>query len=174
MSPLKLPFWLAGTELTKLKDAAQAWWAKVTEWLRWPLLQMDAETCHLTVLDLLAWQRDITRFKDEPERLYRLRVKFAFINAVDAGSTAGLKRILRRLGVGYVEIDERLAGRDWDVVLLRLSDSQLSENPELLRVLIQQYGRTCRRYDFVSITPVSLRIAAAQFNDDQQTLVATL
>lgn len=174
MSPLKLPFWLAGTELTKLKDAAQAWWAKVTEWLRWPLLQMDAETCHLTVLDLLAWQRDITRFKDEPERLYRLRVKFAFINAVDAGSTAGLKRILRRLGVGYVEIDERLAGRDWDVVLLRLSDSQLSENPELLRVLIQQYGRTCRRYDFISITPVTLRIAAAQFNDDQQTLVATL
>ncbi|MBS9761347.1 phage tail protein [Pseudomonas mosselii] len=174
MSPLKLPFWLAGTELTKLKDAAQTWWARVTEWLRWPLLQMDAETCHLTVLDLLAWQRDITRFKDEPERLYRLRVKFAFINAVDAGSTAGLKRILRRLGVGYVEIDERLAGRDWDVVLLRLSDSQLSENPELLRVLIQQYGRTCRRYDFVSITPVTLRIAAAQFNDDQQTLVATL
>ncbi|MBI6898347.1 phage tail protein [Pseudomonas putida] len=174
MSPLKLPFWLAGTELTKLKDAAQAWWARVTEWLRWPLLQMDAETCHLTVLDLLAWQRDITRFKDEPERLYRLRVKFAFINAVDAGSTAGLKRILRRLGVGYVEIDERLAGRDWDVVLLRLSDSQLSENPELLRVLIQQYGRTCRRYDFISITPVTLRIGAAQFNDDQQTLVATL
>lgn len=174
MSPLKLPFWLAGTELTKLKDAAHTWWTRVTEWLRWPLLQMDAETCHLTVLDLLAWQRDITRFKDEPERLYRLRVKFAFINAVDAGSTAGLKRILRRLGVGYVEIDERLAGRDWDVVLLRLSDSQLSENPELLRVLIQQYGRTCRRYDFVSITPVTLRIGAAQFNDDQQTLVATL
>lgn len=174
MNPLKLPFWLAGTELTKLKDAAQAWWAKVTEWLRWPLLQMDAETCHLTVLDLLAWQRDITRFKDEPESLYRLRVKFAFINAVDAGSTAGLKRILRRLGVGYVEIDERMPDRDWDVVLLRLSDSQLSENPELLRVLIQQYGRTCRRYDFVSITPVTLRIAAVQFNDDQQTLVATL
>lgn len=174
MSPLKLPFWLAGTELTKLKDAAQAWWARVTEWLRWPLLQMDAETCHLTVLDLLAWQRDITRFKDEPESLYRLRVKFAFINAVDAGSTAGLKRILRRLGVGYVEIDERMPDRDWDVVLLRLSDSQLSENPELLRVLIQQYGRTCRRYDFVSITPVTLRIAAVQFNDDQQTLVATL
>ncbi|MCE0912967.1 phage tail protein [Pseudomonas sp. NMI760_13] len=174
MSPLKLPFWLTGPELTKLKDAAQTWWARVTEWLRWPLLQMDAETCHLTVLDLLAWQRDITRFKDEPESLYRLRVKYAFINAVDAGSTAGLKRILRRLGVGYVEIDERLAGRDWDVVLLRLSDSQLSENPELLRVLIQQYGRTCRRYDFVSITPVPLRIGAAQFNDDQQTLVATL
>ena len=142
--------------------------------MQWPLLQMDAETCHLTVLDLLAWQRDISRFKDEPESLYRLRVKFAFLNAVDAGSTAGLKRILQRLGVGYVEIDERMADRDWDVVLLRLSDSQLSQNPELLRVLIQQYGRTCRRYDFVTITPVSLRIAAVDFNDDQQTLIASL
>ena len=145
MIKLKLPFWLDGKELNRLKTASQSWWNKVEGWLQWPLLQMDAETCHLTVLDLLAWQRDISRFKDEPESLYRLRVKFAFINAVDAGSTAGLKRILQRLGVGYVEIDERLPDRDWDVVLLRLSDSQLSQNPELMRVLIQQYGRTCRR-----------------------------
>ncbi|KAA8698236.1 MAG: phage tail protein [Pseudomonadales bacterium RIFCSPLOWO2_12_60_38] len=174
MIKLNLPFWLDGPQLTKLKAASQAWWEKVEGWLQWPLLQMDADTCHLTVLDLLAWQRDISRFKDEPESLYRLRVKFAFINAVDAGSTAGLKRILQRLGVGYVEIDERMPDRDWDVVLLRLSDSQLSQNPELMRVLIQQYGRTCRRYDFVTITPVSLRIVAVDFNDDQQTLVASL
>ena len=174
MIKLNLPFWLDGPQLAKLKAAAQSWWEKVESWLQWPLLQMDADTCHLTVLDLLAWQRDISRFKDEPESLYRLRVKFAFINAVDAGSTAGLKRILQRLGVGYVEIDERMPDRDWDVVMLRLSDSQLSQNPELLRVLIQQYGRTCRRYDFVTITPVSLRIVAADFNDDQQTLIASL
>ncbi|TSD75698.1 phage tail protein [Pseudomonas sp. KBS0710] len=174
MIKLSLPFWLDGPQLAKLKAAAQSWWEKVESWLQWPLLQMDADTCHLTVLDLLAWQRDISRFKDEPESLYRLRVKFAFINAVDAGSTAGLKRILQRLGVGYVEINERLPDRDWDVVLLRLSDSQLSQNPELMRVLIQQYGRTCRRYDFVTITPVSLRIVAVDFNDDQQTLVASL
>ncbi|AZF13876.1 MULTISPECIES: phage tail protein [Pseudomonas] len=174
MIKLNLPFWLDGPQLAKLKAAAQSWWEKVEGWLQWPLLQMDADTCHLTVLDLLAWQRDISRFKDEPESLYRLRVKFAFINAVDAGSTAGLKRILQRLGVGYVEIDERMPDRDWDVVMLRLSDSQLSQNPELLRVLIQQYGRTCRRYDFVTLTPVSLRLVAADFNDDQQTLIASL
>lgn len=174
MIRLKLPFWLGGVELAKLTQAAQTWWEKVEGWLQWPLLQTDATTCHLTVLELLGWQRDISRFKDEPESLYRLRVKYAFINAKDAGSTAGLKRILRRLGVGYVEIDERLPSRDWDVVLLTLTDSQLSENPELLRVLIQQYGRTCRRYDFVTITPVTLRFAVADFNDDQQTLVASL
>ncbi|MBX8542455.1 phage tail protein [Pseudomonas cichorii] len=174
MIKLNLKFWLGGTELTKLKDAAQAWWEKVEEWLRWPLMQMDAETCHLVVLDLLAWQRDITRFKTEPESLYRLRVKYAFINAVDAGSTAGMKRILLRLGVGYVEIEERQPGLDWDIVLLRLSDTQLSQNPELLRVLIQQYGRTCRRYEFSTITPVAISFALVDFNDDQQTLVASL
>lgn len=174
MIRLKLPFWLGGPELAKLKASAQAWWEKVENWLHWPLQQMDAETCHSTVLDLLAWQRDISRFNGEPESLYRLRVKYAFINAVDAGSTAGLKRILHRLGVGYVEIEERMPDRDWDVVLLTLSDSQLSQNPELMRVLIQQYGRTCRRYDFVTVTPLTLRIFVADFNDDQQTLVASL
>lgn len=174
MIKLSLPFWLDGPELAKLKTAAQTWWTKVEGWLHWPLLQMDAETCHLVVLDLLAWQRDITRFKGEPENLYRLRVKYAFVNAVDAGSTAGLKRILMRLGVGYIEIEERMPDRDWDVVLLRLSDSQLSQNPELLRVLVQQYGRTCRRYDFVTITRVAMLVAVADFNDDQQTLVASL
>ncbi len=174
MIRLKLPFWLDGIQLTKLTAAAQSWWERVEGWLRWPLLQMDPDTCHLTVLDLLAWQRDITRFKDEPEALYRLRVKHAFINAVDAGSTAGMKRILQRLGVGYVEIEERHPDRDWDVVLLQLGNSQLAENPELLRVLVQQYGRTCRRYDFVTVTPFALRLHAVDFNDDQQTLVASL
>ncbi|AOE80773.1 phage tail protein [Pseudomonas lurida] len=174
MIKLNLPFWLDGPQLAKLKAASQSWWEKVEGWLQWPLLQMDADTCHLTILDLLAWQRDISRFKDEPESLYRLRVKFAFVNAVDAGSTAGLKRILIRLGVGYVEIDERQHDREWDVVLLRFSDGQLSQNPELLRVLIQQYGRTCRRYDFITINPVTMGCALVDFNDDQQTLVATL
>ncbi|WP_422402817.1 phage tail protein [Pseudomonas sp. GZD-209] len=174
MIKLELKFWLAGTELTKLKDAAQGWWEQVEEWLRWPLLQLDAETCHLTILDLLAWQRDITRFKGEPEDLYRLRVKYAFINAKDAGSVAGMKRILVRLGVGYVEIEERQPDRDWDVVLLQLTNTQLAKNPELLRVLIQQYGRTCRRYDFVTLTPVTVATGLVHFNDDQQTLVASL
>jgi hypothetical protein len=174
MLKLKLPFWLNAGELATLKATAQAWWETVEGWLRWPLLQMDPEHCHLTILDLLAWQRDISRFRGESESLFRLRVKFAFINAVDAGSTAGLMRILKRLGVGYVEIGERLPERDWDVVLLQLSDSQLADNPELLRVIVQQYGRTCRRYDFATLTPVALAVALADFNDDQQTLVATL
>lgn len=174
MIKLNLPFWLDGPELAKLKDAAQGWWTKVEGWLRWPLLQMDADTCHIIVLDLLAWQRDITRFKGEPESLYRLRVKYAFINSVDAGSVAGMKRILLRLGVGYVEIEERLPGRDWDIVLLHLTNTQLAKNQELLRVLLEQYGRTCRRYEFLTITQLQIGLGLVHFNDDQQTLVASL
>lgn len=174
MLKLKLPFWLEGVELSKLRDAAQAWWAKVESWMNWPLLQLDAETCHLTVLDLLAWQRDIQRFQGEPESLYRKRVKYAFINAVDAGSTAGTVRIFERLGVGYVEIEERFDSENWDVIRLYLTDGQLSANPVLLRVLMQQYGRTCRRYEFATITPVTLAMRIAHFHDDQQTLSAVL
>ena len=174
MIKLKLPFWLEGTELSKLTQAAQAWWETVTDWLRWPYSQIDPDTCHMSILDLWAWQRDVTRFQGEPEALFRLRVKYAFINSVDAGSTAGMKRIFERLGVGYVEIEERQPDRDWDVIQLKFSNTQLSLNPELLRVLIQQYGRTCRRYDFVTITPMALQIAVVDFNDDQQTLVASL
>lgn len=171
---LKLPFWLEGVELSKLRDAAQSWWNQVETWMKWPLLQLDAETCHLSVLDLLAWQRDIQRFQGEPEALYRKRVKYAFINAVDAGSTAGTVRIFQRLGVGYVEIQERFDSVNWDVVRLFLTDSQLSSNPVLLRVLMQQYGRTCRRYEFATITPVTLGMVAAHFHDDQQTLCAAV
>ena len=172
MIKLELPFWLDGEEATKLKATAQAWWESVEGWLRWPLLQMDAETCHLTILDLLAWQRDITRFRGESEALFRLRVKYAFVNAVDAGSVAGFQRIFLRLGIGTLRIAERQPDRDWDIVQLHLSDQQLSDNPALLDMIIHQYGRTCRRYEFVTTTPVSLVVAAYEFNNDHLTLVA--
>lgn len=172
MIKLKLPFWLDGAELAKLTAAAQSWWERVEGWLRWPLLQLDPATCHPAILDLLAWQRDITRFKGEPDSLYRLRVTHAFVNAVDAGSTAGFTRIMQRLGVGYVRIEERLVDRDWDVVQLHLSDSQISENPALLDLIIYQYGRTCRRYELVSTSLVTVQIAVGEINHEHLTLVA--
>lgn len=172
MIKIDLPFWLDGDEITKLKASAQAWWESVEGWMRWPLLQMDAETCHLAVLDLLAWQRDITRFRGEPETLYRLRVKFAFINAVDAGSVAGFQRIFQRLGIGMVRISERQPDRDWDIVQLHLSDQQLSDFPQLLDLVVNQYGRTCRRYELVSSTVLQLEIGAYEVNSDQMTITA--
>ncbi|MFP6364636.1 phage tail protein [Pseudomonas aeruginosa] len=172
MIKLELKFWLAGTELSKLRDAAQAWWERVESWISWPLQQLDAETCHLAVLDLMAWQRDITRFRGEPESLYRRRVKFAFVNAVDAGSTAGFKRIFQRLGIGDVQILERQRDRDWDVVQLVLSDQQLSDYPVLLDLIVNQYGRTCRRYELVTNTWLELVIAVHEASSDQMTLIA--
>lgn len=172
MIKLELKFWLAGTELSKLRDAAQAWWERVESWITWPLQQLDAETCHLAVLELMAWQRDITRFRGEPESLFRLRVKYAFVNAVDAGSTAGFKRIFQRLGIGEVRIAERQYDRDWDVVQLHLDDQQLSDFPQLLDMVIHQYGRTCRRYELVATTNVTLLMGAYEVNSDQMTIVA--
>jgi len=160
MDPIKLPFWLEGVELVKLRDAAMAYWATIELWIKWPLTQFDALTCSEGVLNLLAYQRDIRRFKDEPMELYRKRVGFAYVNAEDAGSKIGFIRIFERLGIGYLEIDERVDPVDWDVVLLRLSDSQLSTNMELLQRIIEKYGRTCRRYQLQVITPITVAIDA--------------
>lgn len=172
MIKLELPFWLGGAELTKLQVAAQAWWETVENWVGWPLRQLDAETCHIAVLDLLAWQRDITRFRGEPESLYRLRVKYAFVNAVDAGSVAGFVRIFQRLGIGQVRIAERQPDRDWDIVQLHLDDQQLSDFPQLLDLVVHQYGRTCRRYELVSTTVLHLVIGVHEVSSDQMTLTA--
>lgn len=169
-----LPFWFSDAEVSKLAAAAGNWFAKLREWAMWPAMQADPETCGEAVLRLIAWQRDIDRFDGEPLALFRKRVKHARVNAVDAGSAAGFRRIFMRLGIGWVELDERMDGRDWDVVAIRLSDSQLAENQKLLDVLIQHYGRTCRRYEWTVITPVTLGTRAHEFGADYLTTTAKL
>jgi hypothetical protein len=162
MIDIKLPFWLDGVEIGKLRDAAASFWQTIETTLAWPLTQFDPLTCSEGILALLAWQRDIERFKDEPMDIYRKRVAFAYVNAEDAGSKAGFIRIFERLGIGYLEIYERVDPVDWDVVLLRLSESQLSENTELLMRIIEKYGRTCRRYQLEIINPIPLVIDARE------------
>lgn len=149
---LVLPSWMDKGEPATLLRAAKRYWLWVYDWLMWPFKQLDAETCHISLLHVLAYQRDITRFKGEPLPLFRRRVKYAFVNAEDAGSVAGFIRIFERLGVGYVEILERQPGIDWDVIIIRVTDSQVSENPDLLINITRQYGRTCRRYRFEVMT----------------------
>lgn len=162
MIDIKLPFWLTAEQTEKLTLAAKTWWQRIEDWMRWPLGQLDPLTCTVGILNLLAWQRDINRFKNEPESLYRLRVKYALINAQDAGSKAGFIRIFERLGIGYLEIEERVDPVDWDVILLNLSDSQLAANTDLLIHIIQKYGRTCRRYQLQVITPITATIEAKE------------
>lgn len=163
MRKLELPLWLNRGTVKALAEFLHQWWLQVEDWVATPLTQIDPDTCTLGMLDILAWGRNVKRFAGEPESLYRLRVKHAFANAVDAGSVAGIQRIFDRLGVGYVEVLERQPAKDWDVIILQLSDAQLSQNQALLKRLLEKYGRTCRRYEFNIITPVELGISAHEF-----------
>lgn len=172
MLKLKLPFWNDKGSSKKLLESAQLYWDRTADALRWPLTQVDPEHCTVGVLNLIAWQRDVTRFTGEPLWLYRLRVKHAYANALDAGSVIGTNRIFQRLGIGYVELEERSPERDWDVIILRLSDSQLSDNTDLLRVLMEKYGRTCRRYEFQVVTNMVITTNTVDFNNVWHTDVA--
>ena len=174
MNPLKLPWWLSGPELTKLKQAAETWFKEMADWARWPLNQLDPETCEISFLNLLAWQKGMQQFKTEPLTLFRKRVKHAHANAIDAGSAIGFQRIFDRLGLGTVEINERVPGKDWDVIILRISQSAISQNAELMNWLIQTYGRTCRRYEWDFITTLEWQIKTGSFQWDQYTARVTL
>lgn len=160
LAGLNLPTWMKKGEPEKLLSAARKFWAQVYDWVTWPVSQFDPLTCAESLLNLLAWDRDVTRFNGEPLTLFRRRVAYAFINARDAGSVAGFISIFERLGIGYVELVERQPGIDWDVILVRVSDSQIADNAELLLQIIRQYGRTCRRYQFEVITSQNLVIRA--------------
>lgn len=161
---LRLPSWMDKGEPAKLFRASKRYWQQVNDWMRWPLQQLDAETCPVPLLNVLAYQRDIERFNGEPLSLYRKRVKWAFINAQDAGSVAGFIRIFARLEVGAVELKERQAGYEWDVILVRINDEQLSTYNTLMMNLVRQYGRTCRRYNFDVLNEVTARVYAGTFS----------
>ncbi|MCG7499380.1 phage tail protein [Vibrio sp. Of7-15] len=176
-----VPWWMDGRTLADtlkephfLTEGIMGFWARLRGWLLYPLSQLDPMTCSETVLDVLAWDRDVTRFTDEPVSLFRKRVKYAFLNARDAGEKKGFIRIFQRLGVGVVEIDERTPGRDWDIITIRLSDSQLSENYALLEQLLQQYGRTCRRYEYQVISTTPLHMHSSLMDWEHQCTVVTL
>lgn len=159
---IKLPTWMDEGEPLTLAHASRRYWEKVHGWLTWPLAQIDVDTCAEPLLNLLAYQRNITRFNGESLPLFRLRVKHAFINAQDAGERAGFEKIFKRLEIGEVQTLERQLTYDWDVILLRINDEQLSRNNTLMMQLVRQYGRTCRRYFLDVLTtprPVSLRPA---------------
>jgi len=148
----ELPVWIReGSEVNKLSNAFGEFWDKAESWIKTPLNQRDAETCHVYVLQLLAYQNDIDRFADEPDDLFRKRVKFAVKNARDAGSKDGFKHILERFDVPLYGQIERDPDKDWDVITLWLADSTLTQNPELGQYIIRHYGRTCRRYEFLVV-----------------------
>lgn len=163
---IKLPSWMGQGEPLKLANAAHQFWLTARDWLLWPLKQIDAETCTESLLNILAFERDITRFAGESLTLFRLRVKYAFINAEDSGSIAGFAAIFKRLGIGEITQLERQPSYPWDVIIIRVTDSQIAENNTLMMALIRQYGRTCRRYIFEIINGKTLRIDGGWFGGE--------
>ncbi|MCU2334070.1 hypothetical protein N8Q20_20510 [Enterobacter hormaechei subsp. steigerwaltii] len=160
LASMSLPSWMNKGEPLALLRTARTYWAEVYSWITWPLRQFDPLACTEPVLNLIAYDRDISRFSGEPLSLYRKRVAYAFINARDAGSVEGFINIFSRLGIGYVELVERQPDIDWDVIMVRVTDSQIADNTQLMIQIIRQYGRTCRRYQFEVITSESLAIRA--------------
>lgn len=172
MNLIQLPFWMNKGELKKLAAAGQGFWEQVEQWLTLPLSKTDLLTCDLILVDAEAWQRKITRLDGENEMIYRKRVNYAFLNAQDAGMTIGIKRIFARLGIQIYDIKERQPERDWDIVTIELDDTTLSDNRDLVNLLIQTYGATCRRYEYnVSNTIDDLTVFHGEMSWTHQTYV---
>lgn len=167
-------FWMDGANAQALCQAAQAWFQRLGDAAIWPVRQCNPMTCSLLVLDLLAWQRGVTRYNGEPERLYRLRVTYAYANGRDAGGTNGWKRIFKRLELGGLELAERVDGQDWDRVGILIDDDQFSDQQNVLEIIIQDYGRTCRRYYFDSRIPTSAALHMSHFPWNQETVEAVM
>jgi hypothetical protein len=153
LEKIELPTWLDGMDAKALANVAQEYWQTIESYLFWWLEQLDAENSALPILDLLAWERGIDRLDGESIELYSLRIKHAVANSEDAGYGIGMERIFKRLGFGYIEINERVPTYDWDMVEIAMMEDEFDGKQSLVEELIKQYGRTCRRY-FLSVLSV--------------------
>lgn len=172
-----VPWWMDGRSEREPHFFAQgirAFWQRCRYYLLFPLRQADPLTCAEALLNMMAWDRGIHRFADEPLALFRKRVKYAFINAQDAGEVAGFKRIFERLDIGWVDIHERQPNQPWDVITIELGDSSLAQNQLLLQTLIGHYGRTCRRYRFEVTFPLKVQLNHGRFDGSYQLIGASL
>lgn len=171
---ISLPFWLNAGNLKKYASFLNAWYLYAKSILDFTLDQFDIDLAHITIVNLVAWERDIDRFNSEPEWLYRNRVKHAYQNARDAGSVAGFKRIWERMELGYLEVEERLPLTDWDIVHLVITENTIATQPELLDIIIEKYGRTCRRYQWTTIANLKINLRGACFDNSSDFITARL
>ena len=82
--------------------------------------------------------------------------------------------MFEKLGMPWITIDERISTVDWDVVSLQLLDTDLGERQNLINALCRQYGRTTRRYEYVTIAKQTLVAPLRYFEGDSDFSVATL
>lgn len=172
----KMPYWLArpASELDKLRQAAVIYWQRVADMMAWPAKQLDPMTAELELVNLLAWERDITQIPNETELMYRTRVKYALPFAKGAGSKSGWLDMFEKLGMPWITLDERISKVDWDVVSLQLLDADLGERQNLISALCRQYGRTTRRYEYVTIAKQTVAAPPKNFDGDGEFTIAKL
>lgn len=161
---IELKFWQNTDQLTLIGKLADTFYDQFQERLEQVSRQIDADTAPLKMVELLGWERDVERFEGESEALFRKRVKFALLNAKDAGEKSGFEKIWSRLGLGEISQTERFDAENWDVIKLVVDETVFGEYMELLNVLIRQYGRTCRRYEFESWTKTAVGIRTCHFD----------
>ncbi|MCG7552070.1 hypothetical protein [Pseudoalteromonas sp. Of11M-6] len=149
-----LPSWIYGDDAKKLAKATEEFWNELnSQLLWWNTIQHSTEDSE-KILDLLAWERSVSRLSGEPLSMYAKRVQLAHVNAVDAGSAAGLERIFRRLGI-LAEVNERVSGFDWDQVQVSMLEKNFAGRERMILELIASYGKTCRRYVLNAMTAIT-------------------
>jgi hypothetical protein len=163
----RLPFWFAGPEALKLATAARASWARWETWLGEVAPQADIRVCSAVALALHAADRGVTRLPGESEALWRNRVLHALTTAVESGSRAGLELILATYGVQNFSVAERVAGLDWDVVVVELDPDVISADTTLLDRIFAEWGRVCRRYQ-ITHTVTTPAYHASSMTDELQ------
>lgn len=161
---LKIKFWMEAGDSQAFIRLAQNWWNLVRSWLLAAVCEIDPETAPMSLVKLLAWQRDIERLKNEPEEMFRIRVKHALANAKDAGSVIGFENIWERLQLGSIRQAERVDAENWDVIQLVITENAISQKSALMETVIRMYGRTCRRYEFVTEQKIALGIRTFDFD----------
>lgn len=164
----QLPIWLKGQNANALAKVAQSYWQEVESYLFWWLEQQHSENAQTAILDLLAWERSVNRLPGETLEIYGLRVKHAFANATDAGSNIGMEQIFKRLGFGFIQVNERVPGFDWDMVEIAMLEDEFSGKEQLVNEIIEQYGRTCRRYYLSAMATVNTNDATGLVEYDQE------
>jgi hypothetical protein len=172
----KLPYWLAkpASELDKLRKGAVRFWQRVEDVLAWPAKQLDPMTAELELVHLLAWERDIEQIPSETETMYRTRVKYALPFAKGAGSKTGWLDMFKKLGMPWVNIDERVSETDWDVVDLQLLDVDFGDRQNLINYICRQYGRTTRRYQYTTIAKMAVMSPPKNFDNHNDISMATV
>lgn len=170
LDKIELPSWLSGADANALAKVAQTYWQRLESQLFWWLEQLNDEQAALPILDLLAWERSINRLNGESIELYSLRIKHAVANSEDAGFDVGMERIFKRLGFGFITVNARPPGFDWDMVEIAMLEEQFRDREPLVNEVIKQYGRTCRRYFLSAMSVINTTDAIALVEFDKEVI----